>query len=342
MKKILLSLTTLLVFAGAKAQDVHFSQFYSSPLNLNPAATGLISSKYRVAANYRNQWASISAPYTTMSASFDLPFLYNQLKKNYFGAGIVILSDKSGTGELSNQSIYLSLAYHQKIGNPRHPKHYLSVGAQAGYVQKSVNINKLVFANQYNPLTKGFTNISTETFNAASSFGYADFNLGAMWSSYISEMFSIYGGATVHHITKPQESFLVNVQTGANVLTDLTTFHAGAKIGITDLVYLSPSILYLAQTSASEFTLGSSIGFQVNDNPKEPTAFYAGAYYRLGDAAVALVGFETKLTRIGFSYDFNLSSLHNASNYSGGFELSLVHEGNPSTSPRKVIYCPRF
>ncbi len=328
------------MFAGANAQDIHFSQFYSSPLTLNPAATGLIASKYRVAANYRDQWASISAPFRTISASFDLPFLYKQMNKNYFGAGIIVFSDKSGTGDLANQSIYLSLAYHQKIGNPRHPKHYLSVGAQAGYVQKSVNINKLVFANQYDPNTKLFSKISTESFNAASTFGYADFNLGAMWSSYISEMFSIYGGATIHHLTKPKESFLVINST--NVLNNLATFHVGAKIGINDIVYLSPSLLYMAQSQANEFTLGSSIGFQVNDNPKEPTAFYAGAYYRLGDAAVALVGFETKLTRVGFSYDFNLSSLHNASHYSGGFEMSLVHEGNPSTSPRKVIYCPRF
>ncbi len=340
MKKILLVPCLLLAHFFANAQDIHFSQFYSSPLTLNPASTGLISSKFRIAANYRDQWASISAPYRTFSGSFDLPFLYKQLHKNYFGAGIILLSDKSGTGELSNQSIYLSLAYHQKIGKGKNPKHYLSIGSQAGYVQKSVNINKLVFANQYDPSTKVFDLVSRETFQAASTFGYADFNAGAMWSSYLSENFSVYAGATMHHLTKPAESFLVF--NSNNLLNDLYTFHIGTKIGINDYVYISPTLIYLAQTQSQEFTIGSSIGFQVNEDKKAPTAFYFGAYYRLGDAAVALVGFESNLTRVGFSYDFNVSSLRAASSYRGGFEMSLVYEGNPKTSPRKVIYCPRF
>ena len=340
MKKLLLSVTLIVACFGAFAQDIHFSQFYASPLTLNPASTGLISSKYRLALNYRDQWASVSVPYRTFSASFDLPFLYKQLKKNYFGAGIIVLSDKSGTGELATQSIYLSLAYHQKIGNPRHPKHYASFGMQAGYVQKSVNISKLVFANQYSPTTKQFDQVSIEKFNASGSFGYADFNVGGMWTSMISDLFSIYGGATYNHLTRPSESFLTFNST--NVLNNLVKLHAGAKIGVNDYFYISPSIIYLSQTTATEFTIGSSIGFQINDDLKKPTAFYFGAYYRMGDAAVALVGFETQLTRFGLSYDFNLSGLSTASSYRGGFELSLVHEGNPSTSPRKVIYCPRF
>lgn len=340
MKRILLLFFLLGLVAVANAQDIHFSQFYASPLTLNPANTGKISSKYRAAGNYRDQWASVSAPFKTFSASFDLPFMYKQMKKNFFGAGLLVISDKSGTGELANQSVYLSFAYHQKIGNPRHPKHYASAGFQAGVVQKSVNINKLVFASQYDPTNKTFSNYSLEKFNSSGSFSYADITAGVMWTSYLSDMFSFYGGAAFHHLTKPKEQFLTfNTQ---EVLNNLTTIHAGAKIGINELLYLNPSLLISSQTKASEFTIGTSIGFKLNDDPKNTSAFYTGLYYRLADAAIALIGYEVHNNRVGISYDFNISNLKLGSNYKGGFELSLVHEGNPSTSPRKVIYCPRF
>ncbi|MFM2225925.1 MAG: hypothetical protein RJA07_2127 [Bacteroidota bacterium] len=340
MKRILLLFFLLGLVAVASAQDIHFSQFYASPLTLNPANTGKIGSKYRVAANYRDQWASVAAPYKSFSGSFDLPFLYKQMKKNFFGAGLLVISDKSGTGELANQSVYLSFAYHQKIGNPRHPKHYASLGVQAGVVQKSININKLIFASQYDPANKTFSNYSLEKFNSSGNISYGDITAGGMWTSYLTDMFSFYGGVAFHHLTKPKEQFLVfNTD---KVLNNLTTFHAGAKIGINDVIYLNPSVLYSSQTKAQEFTIGSSIGFLLGEDRKTPSAFYTGLYYRLGDAAVALMGFEVHNNRVGFSYDFNVSSLHNGSNYKGGFELSLVHEGNPSTSPRKVIYCPRF
>jgi type IX secretion system PorP/SprF family membrane protein len=340
MKRILLLFFILGFLSAASAQDIHFSQFYASPLTLNPANTGKIGSKYRVAANYRDQWASVSAPYKTFSASYDMPFLYKQMKKNFFGAGIVVISDKSGTGELANQSIYLSFAYHQKIGNPRHPKHYASLGVQAGMVQKSVNLNKLVFASQYDQSSKSFSNYSLEKFNSSGNFSYADLTAGGMWTSYLSDNFSFYGGVAMHHLTKPKEQLLVfNTD---QVLNNLVTFHLGSKIAINDLIYLNPSVLLSSQTRASEFTIGSSIAFLLNEDLKAPSVFYTGIYYRLADAAVVLMGVEVHNNRFGISYDLNVSNLKAGSKYKGGFELSLVHEGNPSTSPRKVIYCPRF
>ena len=43
------------------SQNLNYSQFYSSPLNLNPAMTG-IGEFGRVGVNYRNQWPSYVGP----------------------------------------------------------------------------------------------------------------------------------------------------------------------------------------------------------------------------------------------------------------------------------------
>ena len=43
LANFILSFTALLGFTfQSAAQDIHFSQFYASPLNLNPAATGVM------------------------------------------------------------------------------------------------------------------------------------------------------------------------------------------------------------------------------------------------------------------------------------------------------------
>jgi len=341
MKKLVTLLFWVFIGLHVSGQDIHFSQFYASPLSLNPAMTGKISSRYRFAGNYRTQWGSVSVPFVTFSGSFDVPFLYKQLKKNFIGAGLIVISDKSGTGALANQSVYLTFAYHQKIDQRRNPHHYLSIGGRAGLVQKSVDINKLVFASSFDPGTKTFSAISGEKFSSAATFSYADFDAGLLWSSYINDLFSVWGGGTIHHISQPKESFLL-LYNSNTLLNRRYTFCAGAKIGVNEQIFINPTILYLSQTQASEFNIGTSVSFLLSDVKKNPAAFYIGAYYRLGDAAVAMAGYEIHNTRIGISYDFNLSNLKLASAARGGFELSLVHEGNPSTSPRKVIYCPRF
>src|ERR1700748_3292416 len=58
----------LSVFRG-NAQDLHFSQWFNSPLITNPANTGFIpDADYRIGANYRDQWSAVMAtPYKTMS-----------------------------------------------------------------------------------------------------------------------------------------------------------------------------------------------------------------------------------------------------------------------------------
>lgn len=100
------------------AQDLHFSQFFNSPLTTNPANTGFIpDADYRLGASYRNQYSSILAsPYKTISVFGDAQLLRNQIENGWLGIGGVILSDVAGSGGLRSTKIYGSLAYHQQLG----------------------------------------------------------------------------------------------------------------------------------------------------------------------------------------------------------------------------------
>jgi hypothetical protein len=62
MKKIAVFILLLVSCRYAKAQDPSFSQFFSSPLNVNPALTARINSDWRAISNLRGpmDWASQS------------------------------------------------------------------------------------------------------------------------------------------------------------------------------------------------------------------------------------------------------------------------------------------
>jgi len=97
----------LLTVLFGKAQDLHFSQFFNSPLSTNPANTGFIpDADYRIGAHFRNQWSSILAtPYRTLSLYGDAQVFRERLDNGWLGLGGLILADEAGSGGLRSTKI---------------------------------------------------------------------------------------------------------------------------------------------------------------------------------------------------------------------------------------------
>src|ERR1700722_11713439 len=88
---------------GAQAQGPGFSQFFASPLPLNPALTGKFDGVVRVAGNYRNQWPAINNAFITSTISVDAPILVNKLPANdTWGIGFMAMTDKTASGILND------------------------------------------------------------------------------------------------------------------------------------------------------------------------------------------------------------------------------------------------
>src|SRR3954469_18094056 len=96
---VLLPVVCSLWLAGS-SQDLHFSQFFNSPLSTNPANTGFIpDADYRIGANYRNQYVNILAvPYKTISIFGDAQVMRDKIENGWLGIGGLILRDVAGTG----------------------------------------------------------------------------------------------------------------------------------------------------------------------------------------------------------------------------------------------------
>jgi type IX secretion system PorP/SprF family membrane protein len=345
MKKSVLGVGIwMLLGSAAIAQDVHFTQYFTSPLTLNPAMTGLVSEDLRFAANYRTQWQTVSSnPFVTGTVSYDMAVLKGKLPEgDAVGFGILGLYDKSGTGGLKNTTAGLSLAYHKAFGRDR--LQHISIGLQGVFVQKTLDFAKLTFEDMFNKATGQLAFPNLEHFQNA-DINYADYNGGLMYSGRVADHSTLYAGYSYYHLTEPVESFLGN----SYKIHNRQTGYLGGSFDMNPNTVLYASILYQSQSSASEFLAGTAVGFILNpghdQDYQKNTILYLGGWYRYGDAVAPYIGLEWSKMRLGFSYDVNISSLTPASGGVGGYEISLIYFGRINKHERNPAYnwsCPKL
>lgn len=345
MKKILLGVGAAMMLSGsAFAQDAHFTQYFASPMTLNPALTGLVQCDLRLAANYRQQWGSVSSnPYTSGTISFDMSTLKGKLNNgDAVGVGILALYDKSGLGALQNITVGLSLAYHKAFGSAK--QHNISLGAQGQLVQKNIDFTKLQFEDQYDPSTGYASFLTTENLSNA-DVNYPDFNAGLMYTGRVAEHATAYAGFSYYHLTQPNETFL----NSANKIHSRYTGYLGGSFDLNERSVLYASALYQQQAKASEMLIGAAVGWILNpghdEEFKKNTIFYLGAWYRYNDAIAPYIAFEWSKMQLGVSYDVNVSSFTAATKGMGAYEVSLIFNGcinKREKGPNYNFSCPKF
>jgi type IX secretion system PorP/SprF family membrane protein len=336
MRKILF-VTALFVSLGSTAQDPNFSQFFASPLTLNPALTGKFNGAMRVAANYRNQWPTINNAFRTGTASVDFGILNNTIPEfDQFGVGVMGMYDVNGSGVMKNSYISGSVAYHKNIDENGY--HQIGAGFSGTYSQRRLDIGKLNFADELTTL--GFTGNTAELFGSTGflNFGYADVNAGFVYNGATNEYNNFYVGASMYHINRPKVSFQ-----GANfLLNPRFTLHGGGYFPIADATTLFVSANHQRQAGATETMIGAAVGLTVNDDFDRPTDVYGGVWLRAGDAIIPYAGLEFGDYRFGFTYDVNISRLAAASRRRGGMEISLIYIKKHNDPNKKKLNCPRF
>jgi type IX secretion system PorP/SprF family membrane protein len=315
------------------AQDIHFSEFYNAPLQLNPAYTGFFDGDYRFTAIYRNQWDAITTPYSTLEGSADFRILTgaDEDNKNILGFGIDASSDKAGDSQFSTNEITLSSAFSLATGYNK--TNYLSGGFSAGIGDASIDYSNLVFDQQYFE-----PNMPTTETLGDNSYKYIDLSGGMAWH-YIPNKFTNFNiGAAVFHINQPQEAFFGNDAT--SILYRKYVIDASAQFSLTNTMDLYPKGMFDLQGPYSELDLGSLLRFNLSPGYIKNEGFYLGAFYRYGDAIILTTRLDINEFSFAFSYDITVSHLAIDGEGQGGPELSLIYIGK--TSNKHTVYCPRF
>ena len=334
----------LFLTAPAQAQDPQFSQFYANPLYLNPGLVGNVENA-RVGVNFRHQWPAIDANFTTFSAYFDY-----FLEDFNSGVGVLLMRDQQGLAGLNSTSLQLQYAYQLSLTE----KLSFRPGITIGGIQRSINKDKLQFADQFNGT--GFDPIGQSGEDLSGLKPIYQFDLGLGGVLYMP---NAYLGASVSHINQPSFTFFEG-EGNSSYLPYKLSVHGGYVISLEPDPLgrsysqlgkersITPTFEYKSQGDFRQMSLGAYLTY-------EPVVF--GVWYRglpvgglegvenNNEAAIFLLGLDTGDLNIGYSFDYTLSDL--TINTGGAHEISANYHfrlSNKRRPPKNVrlIPCPEF
>lgn len=310
---ILLCLIKVLSFA----QDIHFSQFNDLPLTLNPALSGNMDGTVRTGTIYRNQWNSVSVPFESYGLYADFKSVPKFLKNEYIGLGIQILNDNSGSGGLNENVLSLCGSFHHFLSDKQNQ--LITAGLSFGAFQKSIDLSKLNFQNQFQFETANFGNISSNEVLENNSLAKLDLGLGAAWTYFSEYGYQIITGISLMHLNKPNTSFYGN----NDPLARKINIHASGIYPINDRVDIDPSLLISKQNNNINTVIGADLIYNLGRKTIEKIDLKLGLFARFGDSFNFTIGMNHDNWSIDAGYDLNVSSLVPASQSRGAFEISI-------------------
>lgn len=315
-----------------QAQDVHWSQYFNNPIYSSPANTGNYNADIRLIGNYRNQWRSVTIPYSTLQLSGEY------IAKNFHNLsfGVQFLNDAVGDGKLTTNELVLTAAKEMPLSFSPNTK--FRIGAALGFQSKRLNPNAFYFDKQFINGEFEATAFNGET-NLGAKKSSLSSGIGATASHPLSKKHSLNASLGIFNLSRPNQGFY-----GAKVTRDLrSTLSLEDDFAFSSTLHFQPGILLNKQGKYTEFILGSRIQYLLDPKPKDYKALHGGLHYRMKDALYLYLGLEYESWLFGFSYDFNFSKLTPASNVRGGFELSLrylIHTFKPKKINHRV--CPDY
>ncbi len=335
-----------LVTAGGElmAQDPQFSQFYAAPLYLNPAFAG--SSQYtRAGLNYRNQWPSIEANFTTFSG-----FMDHFIDSKNSGVGLLFMHDKEGRAGLTSTFVGLQYAYQLRLAQNL----FFRPGIQLAFYNRSISFSDLTFGDQFDEFGQVIMPTG-ETFNNTNK-NFLDLSFGGLFYTP-----NVWLGVSANHLNTPEQSFDENVE--VSELPIKYSVHGGVRINMKPGVIgsgmftkpqersITPTFQYKSQGEFDQLDLGLYLTLE----PVIIGAWYRGLPFKSlegfsnNESIVMLLGFTKRgpedAFNIGYSYDYTVSNLGSASG--GAHEISLSYiwsTRDPRRPPKNVmqIPCPDF
>lgn len=331
----------VLISSRAEAQDIHFSQFFETPLLRNPSLAGLFNGDIRLQGVYRSQWASVTVPYKTGSFNME----YKQPighSDDFVTTGLQLVYDRAGTTNFTTSNLLPAINYHKSLGANKST--YLSLGFMGGLVQRRIDRSKMTTNSQfggngYNPaLADGETFIK-------SNFYYLDGSVGMTFNSAISSsrpQDSYFIGVAYHHFNRPRNSFYNRPDIE---LSPKWVYSSGVRFGMMETSYLTIQADHTVQGASRETVAGVIYSTKIGEDYEHPDyTLHLGGLLRLQDAFIPVIKLDYNPFSIAFSYDVNVSQLKTASQGQGGLEVSVTYMGffERNNSSKNATKCPTF
>ena len=326
-----------LIFAGSlNAQDPSFSQFFSSPLNINPALTANINADWRLITNFRDQWIGPASPYVTGTVSYDSKIMQNKIPNvetegNIMGVGGMLMFDYAMSGIVKSTYASANLSYNIKLIEDDFHKQRVGLGFGAIYGHRNIDFSRVNFEEQFTGL--GFnTSLPTGETALSNMKPYFSASAGIVYSfSTLNSNLDI--GIAGFHLNRPRQTFL---QDEHQYLAMRKVAHANFETFLSERLVLNSNAIYQFQMEANYFSAGAALGYYLGDAAE--SLLTGGLWYWSKNAVIPYVGLAYKDFQFGVSYDITISKLNQASRKPSSWEVSIILRG--TKKPSGVIPCP--
>lgn len=340
MKKSLTILLLSFFAASLNAQDIHFSQFFETPLLRNPALAGIFSGDVRIQSVYRDQWNSVTQAYKTGSLNVEYKKPVGR-GDDFLTIGGQVLYDRAGTIALQSTHILPALNYHKSLSGDKN--RYLSLGFMGGFVQRSIDRTKVTTNSQYDGT--GFNpGLSDGESFPRNSYSYLDASVGMSYNSQIGENpdNNIYVGAAYHHFNKATKISFYGNPNYEMVPKWVGSF--GLRMSVNEYSFFTLYGDYSKQGTYTETMGGALYSWRLDDIEDPKYILHGGVLLRWKDAVIPVTKLDFKPFSVAFSYDANISQLKAASRGRGGYEVSISYQKSfdRNNSSADAVRCPRF
>lgn len=321
----------------AQGQDLHHSQFYTSPLNVNPGLTGVFNGDFRAALNYRAQWVVDDlVNYQTIALNTDIKFTPRKMDaEGFWSAGLMFNYDKAGDSDLSLAQLGLTGSYTRALNT----NNLVTVGALLGFGQRRFRTDELLWDNQWNGTTVDPRIDPGEQFGDMSNT-FLDLGAGMNYRWQKTKRTFVNLGVGVFHINQPDQIFFS--QSSEEVLPRRWAFGLNSSIQLTDALDILLQGVYQIQGEHSVFLTGGHVRFHINQQRGQEFALLLGTTHRPGDNWSPTLGLEWRNWHAGFSYDIDHSEFDPATDGRGGPEIAVIYRFTSVKPLPQFKNCPIF
>jgi len=334
MRRICAIAFLLLCLLSSRGQDIHFSEYYASPLNTNPALTGLFLGDFRASISYRDQYRAVADPYQTLSVAVDRRKTNVLGRKHSYGLGAIVNADVAGNANFGFYEIGVPFAFHFYLSR----KARFSSGFLLSFQTFALNEDALQFGDQFSGMQYHADLPTAEPLQTKSpmSFGLA---AGINFLYHLTDRNSLGIGLSAYNLNMPAVSLY-----GDSGVRQYQRFMATAKYKFEVARYADviPMAKYSIQGPNSEFQFGGQLYKYIRSSVLK--AVNSGLWFRAldRDAVIANLGFYYGVFYLSVNYDVNVSKLSKASSNRGAFEMHGVFYFDKSKRKKKpkIVSCP--
>lgn len=345
----LIGILSIAFSVSSFGQNFHYTQYFFSPLGVNPALAGAYNGSYRINGILRDQYrGSAEKAFTGFTLNVDAPIIRGFRKQDWVGIGLRMNQDESGTSGQKMNYFGLGAAYHLSLNKKQ--TSIVSLGAQYGTggivysIQDNENFGSFLATGQLSDQAQMFNTPAGG--GGGGGGGSPSIEGGSLNDLTVGLLYNVKNpkantdlkiGLSVEGILNPNRGKTAIDKKGIG----LNAF-GSYEFEMTRRASLTSGIYFYSLKKANAININSILNYKIR--PEDKFTLHAGLGLRGIRSGLIFLGATVKGIRVGLGYDLDISSATVATGGHKSVEVGVSYLGKifKKPKPKPIIYCPRL